>query len=252
MKYVNLGCGGTYHSAWVNIDLTQTGPEVISHNLLKGVPLPDKDCDVVYHSHFIEHLRRPDALFMMSECLRILKPGGILRIAIPDLEQISRLYLQKLQDALDGKPNGAYDYEWMMLEMYDQTVREYPSGEMGEYLKQDPFPNEEFVVERIGAFGRDLIKMHRGLPKFQLDFSGMEDDQIELAIGRFRRAGEIHQWMYDRFSLAQLMLSVGFINPKTQSANTSQIEDWSTFNLDTLPDGAIRKPDSLFMEAIAP
>ena len=58
--------------------------------------------------------------------------------------------------------------------------------------------------------------------------------------------------MYDRYSLAKLMLAVGFRNPVEQTATTSQIPGWSDFHLDTLPSGAVIKPDSFFMEAIKP
>jgi hypothetical protein len=73
-----------------------------------------------------------------------------------------------------------------------------------------------------------------------------------IKIGQFRLAGEVHQWMYDRYSLAHLMLAAGFVDPIQQSAKNSLIPQWTSFNLDTLPDGNVRKPDSLFMEATKP
>jgi hypothetical protein len=71
-----------------------------------------------------------------------------------------------------------------------------------------------------------------------------------LRIGRFRLAGEAHQWMYDRFSLARLMLAAGFVEPHRQTATESRIPNWQAFNLDATSDGAVVKPDSLFMEAV--
>ena len=58
--------------------------------------------------------------------------------------------------------------------------------------------------------------------------------------------------MYDRYSLAKLMLAVGFRDPIEQTATQSQVPGWSNFHLDTLPSGAVIKPDSFFMEAIKP
>jgi hypothetical protein len=71
-----------------------------------------------------------------------------------------------------------------------------------------------------------------------------------LEIGRFRLSGEVHHWMYDRYSLAKLLIEAGFFNPIVQSATSSQIPDWKTFCLDTLPDGTVLKPDLFFMEAV--
>lgn len=109
--YLNLGCGSRYHPEWLNIDLHAVARGVISHDLSRGVPLRDDSCDVVYHSHLLEHLRRSDALFLLRECYRVLKPGGILRVAVPDLEQICLLYLEKLRLASGGDPSAAHDYD---------------------------------------------------------------------------------------------------------------------------------------------
>lgn len=281
MNYVNLGCGSRYHPDWINIDMVSRGPDVMAHDLSKGIPLPDASCDVAYHSHVLEHLRRADALPFMRECYRVLKPGGILRVAVPDLERICRIYLQKLEaaskgDALLCTPSASRDdYEWIMLEMYDQTVREESGGQMVTYLRQNPLPNEAFVYERIGQEGRELVKSLRSrqsapptwgkrlralprrirrLPRAIRDLLliGLlgKDGLQALKIGHFRLGGQVHQWMYDRYSLAQLMLAAGFREPTVCSATESQIPNWSSFNLDTLPDGTVNKPDSLFMEAI--
>src|SRR5262245_53318777 len=120
-SYVNLGCGKRYHPDWINIDIVPQGPHVISHDLSRDIPLPTGSCDVVYHSAALEHMRCPDARRFLEECWRILRPGGILRVAVPDLEKICRLYLEKLHAACNGAAGADDDYDWMLLEMYDQA-----------------------------------------------------------------------------------------------------------------------------------
>ena len=280
MRCVNLGCGSHYHPDWINIDLVSGNPDVITHDLSQGIPLPDTSCDVVYHSHVLEHFRREDVLPFMQECYRVLKPGGIIRIATPDLERICRVYLEKLEMALSGDGLCAHDYEWITLEMYDQTVREQSGGRMLNYLRQNPLPNEAFVYERIGQVGRDIVSALRELPgnsprhiwferlkrapRHLPALLGRIRDRLvarlllgavgerALAIGRFRLTGKLHHWMYDRYSLAQLMLAAGFRDPIQQSATSSLVPYWDSFNLDTLSDGVVYKPDSIFMEAIKP
>ncbi len=88
MKYLNLGCGDCYHQDWTNIDLNSNNSQVLSHDLRRGIPFPEASFDVVYHSNIIEHFQRDDALLFMKECFRVLKPGGILLVATPNLEQI--------------------------------------------------------------------------------------------------------------------------------------------------------------------
>jgi hypothetical protein len=79
-----------------------------------------------------------------------------------------------------------------------------------------------------------------------------EDDWKALQVARFRRQGEIHFWMYDSYSLGQLLQGVGFVRSQRFNAAESQIPDWSSFHLDTEPDGSIYKPDSLYMEGVKP
>lgn len=280
MKYVNLGCGRRYHPSWINIDVVPAGDEVIAHDLRQGIPLEDNSCDVIYHSHVLEHLRRAEAFEFLRDCCRVLKPGGILRVAIPDLERICRAYLETVEAALENSA-AADDYDWMMLELYDQAVREHTGGEMREFLSRQPVPNEAFVYERIGEESREVThsvsrttargREHeagwsRLLGSLRYRFNSMRDACAKvmvgvvrgqqapraLEIGTFRLAGEVHQWMYDRFSLARLLTDVGFQDPVRKSATESQVANWSSFNLDTLPDGTIVKPDSLFMEATKP
>lgn len=287
MRYVNLGCGSHYHPDWINIDIVATGPRVIAHDLSSGIPLSDKSCNVVYHSHVLEHLRRENGLQFLQECYRVLKPGGIIRVAVPDLEMICRLYLEKLEACLNGEKAREPDYEWMLLEMYDQTVREESGGRLKAYLQQYPLPNEDFVYARIGEEARSLVASlkQQGAGKASLKHKilrytlqvgqkpflaqgitlltvlyqrfaprlllGKKAAQA-LDIGRFRLRGEVHQWMYDRFSLEQTLRNAGFADPVRQTAWESAIPNWSDFSLDTLPDGTIRKPDSLFMEATRP
>jgi len=282
--YLNLGCGHRYHPDWTNIDVAPRGPDVIQHDLSRGVPLSDLSVDVVYHSAVLEHMRLEDATAFMAECYRVLKPGGIVRVGVPDLEKACRLYLSRLASALSGDEVAAYDYDWIMLELFDQAVREKRGGDMVKYLRQNPLPNEKFVYERIGEEGRQLVQALRireseirnaeQRPVTEQDFlhklrKGVYTLQCAakrhilwlllgaqgrraLDIGRFRLAGEVHHWMYDRYSLARLLRRTGFRDPQLQDASTSQIRNWTSFHLDTLPDGQVIKPDLFFMEAIKP
>jgi hypothetical protein len=70
-----------------------------------------------------------------------------------------------------------------------------------------------------------------------------------LELGRFRRRGEPHLWMYDRYSLVKILSDVGFESPQLFSAAESRVPDWTDFCLDTEPDGTIYKPYSLYAEA---
>jgi hypothetical protein len=195
------------------------------------------------------------------------------------------MYLIKLESALSGDITGSADYQWMVVELLDQMVREQSGGHMLTYLNRDSLPNEAFVYTRIGEEGRDLVRSlhpspsrpqngaldarsirHRGSRVFTRSASSLGRGLAHrilwfflgstglraLQLGRFRLGGEVHRWMYDRYSLGRLMVEAGFATPTVMSATESRIPEWSTFNLDTLSDGTVLKPDSLFMEGIKP
>ncbi len=55
----------------------------------QGIPFPDRSFDVVYHSHVLEHLSKSEASKFLKECSRVLRPQGVLRVVVPDLEEIA-------------------------------------------------------------------------------------------------------------------------------------------------------------------
>ena len=275
MKYLNIGCGNIYSVSeqWTNLNFFSSEKAVIAHNLLKGVPFEDEQFELVYHSHVLEHFAKDDGEKLIKECWRVLTKGGILRIAVPDLEQIVRKYLVFLEKGIlePDDINTEANYHWMMIEMYDQTVRNSSGGEMAKYLSQVQVINEAFVYERIGEEARRIrntfLKKSIGYEKsddkalrkpavsgIRKTFSSIRKrlmgiNQKYYDTGYFRHQGEIHQWMYDRYSLTLLLKKCGFRRIEIKTAFNSNLPNWREFELDGKND-IVRKPDSLFMEAL--
>jgi len=57
----------------------------VHHGLVYGMPFPDGCAQAIFRSHFFEHITRGDAECLAVEALRVLEPGGVIRIAVPDL-----------------------------------------------------------------------------------------------------------------------------------------------------------------------
>jgi SAM-dependent methyltransferase len=278
MKALNLGCGGRFHPAWENVDFAPTDASIRQHDLRKGIPYADGVFDVVYHSHVLEHFSRADGAAFLRECHRVLKAGGVMRMAVPDLERISRCYIEALERASRGEAGWDANYDWMVMEIYDQTIRETSGGECGAYLRRGTIPNWAFVSARMGAFAETLRPAANGenpasaveskpqkrswgyiarnpgkvLRRKLLKSLLGERDQELLEVARFRDGGEIHKWMYDGYSLSRLLSNVGFVRPVRFSATESAISGWKDFHLDAEPDGRPYKADSLYMEATKP
>ncbi|MBA2340423.1 MAG: methyltransferase domain-containing protein [Pyrinomonadaceae bacterium] len=162
---VNLGCGMSVAPGWINIDgslnaWVSTKPawfhplayrlagaknfypetfycetlrdnEFVHHNLAYGVPLNDKSADFIYSSHFLEHLDRESGRRLLKECLRVLKPCGVLRIGVPDLgyawemyqsgdkEHMLHDYFFVEAEAGYSQHRYAYDYEMLSKTLID-------------------------------------------------------------------------------------------------------------------------------------
>lgn len=283
LPYINLGCGDKYHKDWVNIDLYSDSPFVKSCDLRKGIPFAENSFEVVYHSQVIEHYEKDDARRFMKECYRVLKPDGIIRIVTPDLENVVRNYLFYLEANINNPTEDTIaNYEWMMLELYDQAVRNDWGGEMAKFLQRSGVINEQFVIDRIGynarlirekyrqkleksrrdsirgrgeeflAFMKEVIKKRKRIPGIlrNIIFRSLlpKKEREFMQIGRFRKSGEIHYWLYDRYSLGALLCESGFRDTKIMNPHLSDIPDWDRYQLD-VKNGEVFDPTSLFMEA---
>ncbi|MDD2768313.1 MAG: methyltransferase domain-containing protein [Methylococcus sp.] len=54
-------------------------------NATINIPVKDGSVDILYSSHMLEHLDRVEASSFLQEAFRVLAPGGIIRLAVPDL-----------------------------------------------------------------------------------------------------------------------------------------------------------------------
>jgi len=122
---INVGCGQTPTAGWLNFDnswslrlskipyvaelLYRVGfleesqykfvlfarkQKIEYGDAVKGLPVSDEYCEVLYSSHMIEHLDRNEVVDFLDEAFRVLVPGGILRIAVPDIKKYVEQYNQ--------------------------------------------------------------------------------------------------------------------------------------------------------------
>lgn len=272
MKLLNIGCGSSFHPEWTNIDLVSSSPNVQSHDVRKGLPYPDRYFDACYSSHVLEHHIQTDAKNLVSECFRVLKPQGVIRIVVPDLESIVKSYLHTLEQVEAGVVEAEPNYDWMILELLDQLVRSSRGGEMFNYLSNPASINKSFVKSRIGWEAEQcwvkeektiwhkiksksllsmLQKLSISLAKNLVIVSAGREVKQAFDEGLFRNSGEIHRWMYDRFSLRRLLKEVGFKDVSVCQFDGSRIPNFNTYGLDAA-EGVARKPDSLFIEGVKP
>lgn len=93
---LNIGCGTDYKKGWVNVDNNSDNNIKkldVSWDLRNALPLHDNSVDFIFNEHFQEHLTVEEGIISNRDFLRVLKPGGVLRIATPDLEKVVNGYL---------------------------------------------------------------------------------------------------------------------------------------------------------------
>lgn len=273
LSLLNLGCGNHYHLAFTNVDFGSRGSEVIGHNLTQGVPFADGVFDGVYHSHVLEHFDLNMGRHFLRECIRVLKPGGTLRIAVPDLEQITRVYLRNLENGLGSDQQAIKQHQWSLLELYDQVTRTIKGGEMakaadaadplmrsyiisrhGYEMKERWEPNhatQRTTVKNDPSLVRFIGKQHKRLVKLLVRLVGGSDMAAAFDAGMFRFSGELHLQMYDRLLLKTELEKLGLEQFRVVTATDSSISNWASYQLDQIGD-EVRKPDSLFIEARKP
>lgn len=200
MERINIGCGATPTSGWLNFDnswsvrlamhpgLLQflsrfglTGPKQLAFarvvaekniawaDAVKRIPLPDGSVSVVYSSHMLEHLDRTEAQRFLAEVRRVLVPGGVLRIVVPDLLTLARQYA-------DGAMNA------------------------------DAFVAATFLADE-------------------------KPQGLLSALRRLVVGPRHHHWMYDGASLASLLESAGFHDAVGVPSGTTTISDPGELNL---------------------
>lgn len=265
---VNIACGDTYLPDWHNFDYAPHSKLVKRANLLGRMPLPDSCADVVYCSHFVEHIPRTRVLPFLSECFRIAKSGATIRLVLPDFEEMCVAYLDYRRTGNHAKA------DFLILEIIDQCVRLKRGGELREFFGSlDPQKDSDqqmmqFVRHRTGyAIPSDGVR--RGIPGWFLKSPRMWSLALEqiyvrfivsLLPGAFKRqnvslatVGERHAWVYDFHTISRMLEAVGFVSVTRKSAHTSGIKGFPCHPLDVASDDMPRKgAESMYIEARKP
>jgi hypothetical protein len=93
---LNLGCGEQELAGYENLDAKK------GHSLLPLHGVEDGTVEEVRASHVLEHFPHGDIETVLREWVRVLAPGGVLKIAVPDFEVIAKQYLAGVALPIEG------------------------------------------------------------------------------------------------------------------------------------------------------
>lgn len=247
VRLLNIGCGKSFHPAWVNADV-RPRPGVVGVDARERLPFVDGEFDVVYHSHMLEHLGREEGEQFLRECYRVLAPSGMLRVVVPDFGNIVDEY-ELLRKQMKNDPDAATykKIKWLFIELTDQFARDSTGGDMARYLRGKVESSQhEFLERRVGylpaADDSITLKRKRRVSPRRL-IKGVRltklrehlimrllgpDDYRALCVGRFRASGEVHRWLFDHQTLKWVLEEVGFGTVRSQGPESSDIPGWGS------------------------
>jgi predicted SAM-dependent methyltransferase len=131
---LNLACGPNRKGGWINIDMTD-GVD-LQLDLRERLPFRDDSVEVIYSEHFFEHLNYPsfadsgafaglelsgyqsEVLFLLRESYRVLVPGGLFSVGVPDAEQVLMAYANRDEEALEIPRRMHWHPDWCDTRMH--------------------------------------------------------------------------------------------------------------------------------------
>lgn len=167
IKRMQIGCGTNFFDGWLNTDL-DCNDRIAYLNAGNKFPIESDSFDFVYSEHLFEHLKVEQQLNMLSESYRILKKGGILRIAMPNIDYLFNLY------ANPSVPENRDYVDWYVENMHHLKA-----------VKNAVVNKEEHYIYTINnffkAWGHQVIHNVNSISKLalQCDFSMVR----ECAVG---------------------------------------------------------------------
>ena len=100
---LHLGCGNVHLDGWLNVAITEGSSVDRLDDVSTLETIVDESCDIIYASHVLEHFDREEYASVLSVWYNNLKPGAVMRLAVPD-ELLGIFY---------GGQRSPYDYHKM-------------------------------------------------------------------------------------------------------------------------------------------
>jgi len=194
LRKLHIGSGGIVYSGWINSDLDPQSGEIVFLDASRPFPVPDNSFHFIYSEHVFEHITYEGQKNYLAECMRILNPGGTLRIATPDFDFLIRL-------GNDGRSETENDYlDWNLHAFLPQVEKDKP-------------PKDERAVYVINNYfkdwGHQLIhnkgSLHSMIEK--AGFSNIRFIEVgESARPELRNLEQHDKMITDRFNRLETMI----------------------------------------------
>jgi predicted SAM-dependent methyltransferase len=137
VRKLHIGCGPHLLDGWLNSDYQAIPRDILEIDATKTFPIASNKFDYVFTEHMIEHILYPQGLSMLSECFRILRKNGTIRVSTPDLQFAVSLYQSQKTD----------------------PQKEYIKASINHFIAEETHGNDDvFVINNLfRAWGHQFI-----------------------------------------------------------------------------------------------
>jgi predicted SAM-dependent methyltransferase len=133
---IHIGCGKRFFPGWKHADIANYS-HIDFHNII-DLPCSDSSIDIIYSSHTLEYFDQHEVKNVLKEWHRVLKHGGVLRLAVPNFEAITKLYF-----------SGMWPIENFIGPIYGRIIPEGQTNPIFHKMTYD-FNSLKNLLENIG------------------------------------------------------------------------------------------------------
>lgn len=171
---LNIGCGLLGRPGWVNLDFYGFPGVNCVYDCRKGLPFADNSAKFIFTEHFFEHIDYTEEVpIFLSECRRVLEPGGGIRIVVPDAELYLRAYCSEGWEEMSRVRPLREDHSDVHFGSKFNTKMEVVNAAFRQYFEHKyayDFETLRFVLERYGFGEVQRMSVGRsGKPEFCID-----------------------------------------------------------------------------------
>ena len=177
VKKLQLATSNNLLSGWLNSDVFLNHRDVVYLDATEHFPFDDNTFDYIMAEHMIEHVEYQAAQLMLRECFRVLKPGGRVRVATPDLRVLLALYsgdktdvqrhyiewavarfMPEVRECQDVFVINNFFRAWGHCFLYDQETLHHALSTSGfrEIMFYKPGDSRDPMLKNLESHGREL------------------------------------------------------------------------------------------------
>lgn len=227
-------------------------------DVTRPLPFAAGRFQAIYACRIVQHLTRDEGRALFDDLARLLRGGGVLRVSVPDVEEIARSYLAAIDACRQHlTPERDQRRRELALQLTDQMMRDVSGGQLAAEIRSGRLGAER-LRERFGDCLDGLLPAAGRTPRRGGRLNALKRgvrQAVRLALGQVRfqdvlARRETDLWIYDRVMITRLAEEAGFRQVEFPPSDRSRIAGWQDWGPDRSVRGDYCYEPSLFAECV--